>query len=1007
MGEEIDIKLQQAFTLLEEAERHEKSEEWSNAIYKYQQASELLSKCGLPRAKIEEVYDRIAHLKKLNEQKGQTPSQINAYDLQTQAFSLIDTAKSLEKSGQYEQCAETYMNAVKMLLDAGWDEAQLQGFKDEVQRVVQKAQFHAASPPIQSSIQPNYSENQTGFDPSSSNQTGKYFAQKKHQVNQKQTNIDELQSQAFRMIDFAKVQEKEEKFEESIENYMQAIQLLIQAGWDTSQLEGFQSEIQRVQQKLVSSRASVAALQSKQKYGTVKPPVKSASGDGYVPTFAQVQQEQPKSSRDLVLTQLQSQVNVASKQEEFSATVSQIDSAGVGGTFGNEHKAAVQFLQMQKKYTEDLEKQAFNLLDEAKRSEHDKNYEVAVMKYLSAADMLNKLGWTSLTTNIYEAVEVINKKKLEDKARSMAKVAIPIQVQKTEEIQSPVVITIFNMSQFEVKRSEEDKIQSEAFELINSAEKKAANKNFDEAIADYNHAIVNLNKIGWQGYTPKIQSVIEELIKQKELYEKNLDKLLRGQEVVTNVENEVVSELLDKELETRRAKLQEFDKVKEKQKNLQDLAFSLIEEGQEAVNNSEFDEALRKYNQAIELLISVGWQDQIQQLNVMISNIQSEKVKTELGKQQERIQRIQREKQEAEFKEKLAAKVSAESGSTTTQARVDYTKVQDHQQKKAKAQEIESQALELLDEAKRLSQTIEPDYDQSLAIYQQAYSMLSEVGWTTELGYIKSMIDNIKQEKSRREQEIIAIESMKQKTIEEHEQFQENLKTQMESFDTVKEQQLTQLKQFQEQRDSEKAKESIAFELMNEGSRLADLKNYVNSIEYYKKAAEIFSEINWGPQLSYIQHEIERLQSVQEEMNKELKLRLEMQMKAEQDKVLAKQKLSEQQKKEKDELSDISSMIKSVAKKKEEEKTAVKIMKEEEKHLYDAQETKRSEQKEQLLSLRDSIKSALQTKQKEIVDEKSKIKDDLQNFRDMIHSAALTQSEKAKEKKTEPKKKLY
>ncbi len=55
---------------------------------------------------------------------------------------------------------------------------------------------------------------------------------------------------AFSLIDQAKIMVKEEKFQEAIAKYQNAIQLLKQAGWSDDQIGGIQNEISKLNLKL-------------------------------------------------------------------------------------------------------------------------------------------------------------------------------------------------------------------------------------------------------------------------------------------------------------------------------------------------------------------------------------------------------------------------------------------------------------------------------------------------------------------------------------------------------------------------------------------------------------------------------------------------------------------------------------------------------------------------------------------------------------------------------------
>ncbi len=162
---------------------------------------------------------------------------------------------------------------------------------------------------------------------------------------------------------------------------------------------------------------------------------------------------------------------------------------------------------------------------------------------------------------------------------------------------------------------ESQKQQDEAFKLLQEGEKKASLRNYEDAIMDYNRAMTLLNKLGWADYTIRIQDAINHLIEEKKTYEETLQKRLTRQTVVTKEDNKIIQDAMQKEASYSAEKLKTFEEDKTREIEIQNNALSLISSAQDLVYKQQYDEALAKYEEAIDLLIRIGWQNQIIQLN--------------------------------------------------------------------------------------------------------------------------------------------------------------------------------------------------------------------------------------------------------------------------------------------------------------------------------------------------------------------------------------------------------
>jgi len=234
---------QKALELLNETDNLEEEKNWSKAIEKYQQAADYLKQSGYLPHRIEDIYKRIAEIKDFLEQEKQyqmQTQQVHLEQVQEQAFAILEAAKKLETDGYFEDAIQQYMSAIKLLVESGWTETQLENLKSKIlsltqnlerQKVIQKQQ---AQIPIDS--KPQYiaiDDTQPVID-KKSEQVKLFEAKRKKE--------EQIQNESFELIDKAKIFEKEKRYDNAIKNYQEAIRLLNSIGW-TDQTKNLQTLI--------------------------------------------------------------------------------------------------------------------------------------------------------------------------------------------------------------------------------------------------------------------------------------------------------------------------------------------------------------------------------------------------------------------------------------------------------------------------------------------------------------------------------------------------------------------------------------------------------------------------------------------------------------------------------------------------------------------------------------------------------------------------------------------
>jgi len=340
-------------------------------------------------------------------------------------------------------------------------------------------------------------------------------------------------------------------------------------------------------------------------------------------------------------------------------------------------------------------------------------------------------------------------------------------------------------------------------------------------------------------------------------------------------------------------------KQTKKPEKLEKMAFEWIEAAKDLEAREKYRDETMGYNFAVELLSAAGWDDS--RLAQFRSNNQG---KDDLDNKIQIDDQI--DQKPTQTKKKHSGDIEPYIG-----------RVQEFEMRKQNLENIQTRAFGLIDEANKLINKITPDYDKSTELYEKAYELLIQAGWTSEAEYLITMIENINLEQKR----IIEIEAVKGNSTSDS--AQESIDFQQESIErakaikTFKEEQKKKYWEFQEQRKRHYTEENDAVNLMNLAEKAIKISNFSKAAELYRKATESFKKIGWSAdQLDLIQNEIEKMKVLQVQKEQEQMWASEMNLKQEQQNLMNKQKEERKIDEDLKNLTEISSMIEASAKKK-------------------------------------------------------------------------------------------
>ncbi|MFW9989598.1 MAG: hypothetical protein ACFFC3_13165, partial [Candidatus Odinarchaeota archaeon] len=526
------------------------------------------------------------------------------------------------------------------------------------------------------------------------------------------------------------------------------------------------------------------------------------------------------------------------------------------------------FIQKEKFYqqiqtkaqTEQFQEQAFSLLEGAKKLEFDGFIKDAIQQYLSAIQLLVQAGWSEtqlaeIKTKMKKLTQVLEKRKdtLQTKQQLSESQKPPIQLVQDEK---PQVVGMFGQKssvekaevvrQFREKRKYEDDVQNKAFEHIDAAKIFEKDKKFNDAILNYEKAIKLLTSIGWSAQIQNIQTLIEKLKKDK----KEFESIQAEQSVLLETENiEEKKVLLEKQAELKKEQLNEFESKKENEEKIQLKAFNLIDIGNRLERENKYDEAIEKFEQAIEYLRSIEWDTFIQPIIRLVNQVKDKKKREE-----ETTQLIEkRQKNLAILQDSIYIKQREQIFKSAKDFDVKRREFEEKRKNEAKKEE---EFFDLLDKADIILK--EKKFDDAINKYQKALSILVDLGsgWETYTSMIKNTISNVEKLKSAQ----LTKKLEEQKKLEEKErnelEFQKQIITQLEKErNRLKEKEII-VKDREEEIKIFESRKKVGFELLDSAVNFLKQGEYEKTILAYQDAANIFAEIQWTEEIPLIEESI-------------------------------------------------------------------------------------------------------------------------------------------------------
>ena len=623
--------------------------------------------------------------------------------------------------------------------------------------------------------------------------------------------LEQLQEQAFSLLDGAQKLETGGFLEDAIEQYKAAIKILIQTGWSEAQLGSLQSKLMILSENLKHQKASTKA-----KIGE-----------------AQEQYTYPKEIEPQVVSAF-GEKKSAVKAEELKK------------------------FKAMKQREQEIQNNAFKFIDNAKFFENDKNLEKAIENYENAVELLNSIGWHDQTKSITIIIEKLkNDKKEYEQFRSQKQVEPKLTKEQIDEYEG-IKTNIYR---------DEERIQIEAFNFVDFGKKLEREKKYDLAVNEFQKAIRLFKSIEWDSYIQPVINFIKNIEnkqareeEENTLRQKREDQLKNLQDTIYFKEKDEIIETA-RELDKRRL---EYEQKRKENLRKEEKLFTILDDADRILKEeSDYNKAVNRYTEALGYLgeLGPGWKSHastIEETILSIKKLEENKIEKDLEHQ---TKSEQRKKSDLEFQQSTSIELAKEREKIRQREGILYDKREERELGVSR----KAEAYKALDEADNFIRKTE--LDNAIAAYQKAGNIFASIQWNDELHLIESSIRELE---NRKREQLLTKQKDMMKSIEKfknEQQFQEQVSKQLQlERERLKEKKILLRDHKAELMHREKRKDE-AFKILEDAHFYLEIGDFDKTIEYYQQVTSIFAEIQWYDEMERIGNAIIEIENKKRDAN--------------------------------------------------------------------------------------------------------------------------------------------
>ncbi|MHA1679769.1 MAG: hypothetical protein ACTSUE_02095 [Promethearchaeota archaeon] len=427
----------------------------------------------------------------------------------------------------------------------------------------------------------------------------------------------------------------------------------------------------------------------------------------------------------------------------------------------------------------------FDLLADAQAAKESGDYARAVLSYHRALKHAEDLKWTSQIRDITDfMIDARKQKELQEK-----RLAVVRKRQESADMEAKAKVLDAEERVLDEKKKEQaardllderegvrasqQQKQESMFALLAAASEAMKQKDYDGAISKFQDALFLAEDLSWASQVRDITDFITDAKAKRSLLESQVEKHKETME-----DRELISRKIRAEAETAKDVKVAENVVSKKgaDKEVADLAYSLLDDANALHKNNQKQEALGVYESAMKKFDSIGWTRERDAVLQQVRKIEEEMKEEEaISKKQEERQKTQKaydaitdaercirgketENAIACYERALEIFESVEWTKEAAMVRDQISKVRANMERKLIADTTltekakSEEAYALLDKA-RLSKQNRKIF-KAVEYARNALSLFESLGdeWSRETGQVKKFVDELEREKRRKEE---------------------------------------------------------------------------------------------------------------------------------------------------------------------------------------------------------------------------------------------------------------
>ncbi|MFW9998632.1 MAG: hypothetical protein ACFE88_00815 [Candidatus Hermodarchaeota archaeon] len=369
-------------------------------------------------------------------------------------------------------------------------------------------------------------------------------------------------------------------------------------------------------------------------------------------------------------------------------------------------------IQQKKKESDEIAEGIFDMIQEAERMaqeyeikikggvfDFEAPYEKIIEIYREARKQFEKIDWKEESAKLIETIKFY-KEKLERDNKIRALEAEKAKKREEELMLQQKLLEQARIEQEKLLKQRKETLhlkkeriaqfetqKDKAFRLMDQAKRELRQNHFDKAIEIYKQSEQIFFDIEWQEGIRMIRDSITMIVNKKTAYELEqqvIEKRKAEELLIEEKLEEKVAEaqiIRNRQQEEKRRELLKIQSEKERERQISEEAYELLEEGTALMDGAKFSEAYDKYISARELFEKISWHREVSRINndllfklkqeqkqaeiyeeIKLKKIEEEKemelLKEETKRQHEELEKRKKEEKRKLAKEELDRKIS-------------------------------------------------------------------------------------------------------------------------------------------------------------------------------------------------------------------------------------------------------------------------------------------------------------------------------------------------------------